>query len=345
MKIVLSGGYLEINSCCNRKCPYCYNDSNDKGKYLDKNLVYKVIDECASKKIEQITISGGEPFLHPHVYEIIRYINRKGLKAKIITNLSILSLDNAVELLKQGNYLQITIDSVYPEKNDLTRGTGSFYLVERLLKKACEYNLSSQIHLRMNVSRNNCDELLDYIDVAKHYNLKQAAAMLIVKSGRGQGYEAAYDYKESMLEISMLIEKLARIREKCMGEFDFSYSNLQDQRGWAIFSHDDISSVPRIDAEGNVYFCSFFTGEENSLGNIYNESVDEILNSKKARKFFDRIRRRKDNNKCENCMFAMFCMCGCPAVSYMHTNSIKESSDQCSLIKFFLKQKLLGKLE
>lgn len=345
MKLNLSGVYLEITSYCNRKCPYCYNDSNESGTYLDKHLIYKVIDECVSKKIEQITISGGEPFLHPNAHEIISYINAKGLKAKIITNLTVLPIDRAVELLRQGNYLQITIDSICPEKNDLTRGKGSFYLVECLLKKASEYNIYSQIHLRMNVSRNNSDEILRYIEFAKKYKLKQAAAMLIVKSGRGQGYEAAYDYKESMLEISALIEKLAQIKENCKGDFDFSYSNLQDQRGCAIFSNDDISSVPRIDADGNVYFCSFFMGEENCLGNISDACVEETLNSKKARDFILRVRKRKDNIKCKKCMFSMFCMCGCPAVSYMHASSLNEISDQCSLIKFFLKQKLLGKIE
>ena len=342
MLLDLAGVYLEITSKCNRNCPYCYNDSTDKGTFLNKKQIYDVVDECIRKKIGQITLSGGEPFLHPDIFEIIRYINDNGMKAKIITNLTLLSSAEAIDLLRIGNFLQITVDSVYPPKNDLTRGCGSFKLIESLLKNVYKNNLQSQVHLRMNVSRYNFEEIPEYISFAKKYGFHQAAAMLIVKSGRGLAYDGAFDYKESILEISELVGRMEQIRRENAGEFDFSYSNLQDQRGCAIFSKDDISSVPRIDSEGNVYFCSFFAGKENCLGNISNNSIEEILNSSSTHKFIDKVRNRKNNEKCKECSFTKFCMCGCPAVSYMHTNSINESSDQCDLIKFFLKQKMIG---
>lgn len=57
------GVYFEITAFCNRKCPYCYNDSDAFGNYLSKETIYKILDECMSNNVKHITISGGRTIL------------------------------------------------------------------------------------------------------------------------------------------------------------------------------------------------------------------------------------------------------------------------------------------
>lgn len=49
-----------------------------------------IISHAVKMGVENIAISGGEPFLHPEIKEIISIINENGLTPTIITNLTLL---------------------------------------------------------------------------------------------------------------------------------------------------------------------------------------------------------------------------------------------------------------
>ena len=68
---------IEPNRTCNMECRSCYTLNKHYVKPLDK--VKKEIDlAVAKRKLETISLLGGEPTLHPHLSEIIRYIKLKG---------------------------------------------------------------------------------------------------------------------------------------------------------------------------------------------------------------------------------------------------------------------------
>lgn len=193
----------------------------------------------------------------------------------------------------------------------------------------------------MNLGKSNINEVSAFIEFAKSYGINQAATLLIAKIGRGKDYPDAFDYKESILEIAEIVEELKSKQEEEKGEIDFAFSNLDEQRGCAIFGSGPLKCVPRVTPSGDVFFCSYFFGEENVLGNIKNQSLMDILESKTSKKFIELVRLRKNNQKCSKCLFSDFCMCGCPAVSYMHTENLFETSDQCEMIKYFIKKQII----
>ena len=64
-----------------------------------------------------ITISGGEPLLHPHLEEIVRRIRRHGILAGMITNGYLLTPQRIEHLNRAGlDHLQISIDNVQPDE-------------------------------------------------------------------------------------------------------------------------------------------------------------------------------------------------------------------------------------
>jgi MoaA/NifB/PqqE/SkfB family radical SAM enzyme len=74
------------------------------------------IDLLAGLGTQNITLSGGEPLLHPDVVEIIRRIRSRGVMAGIITNGYLLTPDRIQELNRAGlDQLQISIDNVVPD--------------------------------------------------------------------------------------------------------------------------------------------------------------------------------------------------------------------------------------
>ena len=77
---------IEISSACNLRCPMCYTITDDfKNKVnvglMDYDLFKRLIDECVENNLFSIRISlRGEPFLHPKVFEMIKYARDSGIK-------------------------------------------------------------------------------------------------------------------------------------------------------------------------------------------------------------------------------------------------------------------------
>lgn len=336
----LSGVYVELTNKCNKFCPYCYNDSGDKCTYLDMNSILKIIDECKLNHIDQITLSGGEPYLHPNIHYIIQYANKKNILIKVITNLSLITINETIEFLKNGNFIQLTLDSPHEEKNDKTRGVGSYAKIIQLLKRTKKMKINENIYIRMNLYKDNVQDIQDFINLCLNYKIKHVAITFLAKSGRGSSFSLAYNFNQSMNEVVNIVNFLKQKKEEYDKVVDISYSNLEDQRGCVIFRRNNLKVVPRIDPDGNVYFCSYFFGNENILGNIKSSTLSEIINSDKMSSFINKVITRVKNDDCTSCSFNKICLCGCPAVSYMNTNNIYNKEDQCKLIKNFIKNSL-----
>jgi len=78
--------------------------------------MFRRIDHLAKLGISIVTISGGEPLLHPELDEIIRHVRRRGIIAGLITNGYLLTVDRIERLNRAGlEQLQISIDNAQPD--------------------------------------------------------------------------------------------------------------------------------------------------------------------------------------------------------------------------------------
>jgi MoaA/NifB/PqqE/SkfB family radical SAM enzyme len=100
---------------CNLDCSYC-NEYDDFSKPVPLEEMKRRLDILAHMGTSMITISGGEPVLHPELEDVIRHIRRRGMYAGMITNGFLLSRERIEGLNNAGlEYLQISIDNVVPD--------------------------------------------------------------------------------------------------------------------------------------------------------------------------------------------------------------------------------------
>jgi MoaA/NifB/PqqE/SkfB family radical SAM enzyme len=101
---------------CNLACTYC-NEFDDFSKPVAMEEMFRRIDKLGSLGTSVVTISGGEPLLHPELDEIIRRIRANGMIAGLITNGYFLVADRIQRLNRAGiEWLQISIDNVNPDE-------------------------------------------------------------------------------------------------------------------------------------------------------------------------------------------------------------------------------------
>jgi MoaA/NifB/PqqE/SkfB family radical SAM enzyme len=101
---------------CNLSCTYC-NEYDDFSKPVALDVMLHRVELLGRLKTGVITLSGGEPLLHPELDEIIRGIRKNATLAGLITNGYLLTADRIKKLNNAGlDYLQISIDNVMPDE-------------------------------------------------------------------------------------------------------------------------------------------------------------------------------------------------------------------------------------
>jgi MoaA/NifB/PqqE/SkfB family radical SAM enzyme len=101
---------------CNLACTYC-NEFDDHSKPVALDVMFERLDKLAKLGTSIITISGGEPLLHPELDQIIAHVRKCGMIAGMITNGYLLTADRIKGLNRAGlDHLQISIDNVMPDE-------------------------------------------------------------------------------------------------------------------------------------------------------------------------------------------------------------------------------------
>src|SRR5215475_4494766 len=128
---------------CNLACTYC-NEFDDYSKPVPIETMYERLDRLAELGTTIITISGGEPLLHPDLDSIIARVRKHGMIAGMITNGYLLTAERIQRLNRAGlEHLQISIDNVMPD--DVSKK--SLKVLDKKLQLLAEH---AEFHVNIN---------------------------------------------------------------------------------------------------------------------------------------------------------------------------------------------------
>lgn len=120
---------------CNLSCGYC-NEYDDFSPPIPTETMLRRIDHLARLKTAIVTISGGEPLLHPEIEKIIQRIRHHGMIAGMITNGYLLTPKKIQSLNDAGlEHLQISIDNLDPDEVSMK----SLKVLDKKLEYLAEY--------------------------------------------------------------------------------------------------------------------------------------------------------------------------------------------------------------
>ena len=125
--------WFEVIQTCPNNCEFCSsNSSKEATKIISLELFKKTIEHFLSQGgIEEISISGGEPFLHPDFFEMVEFCKSKGIRTVVFT-----SGIKQAQKLTQEEIKQIEtklahdmreIEQNEPENERLKKNVKSFY--------------------------------------------------------------------------------------------------------------------------------------------------------------------------------------------------------------------------
>src|SRR5262249_25286164 len=120
---------------CNLSCGYC-NEYDDFSPPIDTDVMLRRIDLLAGLSTAIVTISGGEPLLHPAIERIIERIRHHRMIAGMITNGYLLTPKKILALNEAGlDHLQISIDNMDPDDVSMK----SLKVLDKKLQNLAQY--------------------------------------------------------------------------------------------------------------------------------------------------------------------------------------------------------------
>lgn len=125
--------WFNSGTLCNLECQNCYIESspkNDRLVYISKDDVTPYLDEIEENKwtVDRIAFTGGEPFLNPHMFDILEEILSRGHQVLVLTNAYKVILRSKEKFLKLNEkykdlfQLRVSMDHYTPEIHNLERG-------------------------------------------------------------------------------------------------------------------------------------------------------------------------------------------------------------------------------
>lgn len=312
--------FVNITSRCNSRCRYCEAYKLDAARELDQARLFTLFEEARQAGVLHIYLSGGEPFFRRDVWELIAKILALGLRFSVVSNGLLVEhfLPAQLDLLKNAQWIDISLESDRPETHDFLRGGKGFLKRTtggiRILK-----SIGLKVNINTTVCRQNYAELPGVIAFAKEHAVDYINFQPLHVWNNYHDVEA--DDKSDMLptpeQVAHLPEhfrELARLARKLGVRTNIPHvapwmrqyfehcldgTSLWMRRCLNDFSCLEIAAKLFVDADGSVLPCALLP----PAGNVLEEPLSALI--EKMRPVREAIRDGKFPPACNRCSCQM----------------------------------------
>ena len=267
---------MDPTSACNLKCEGCWAGQYSKNNHLDVELFSRIINEAKEIGIHWIVLSGGEPFVYPHLFDILEKHPESFFMA--YTNGTLIKEKEADRLAEVANLSPAFSVDGWKEKTDSRRGKGTYDTVMNAMDMLRERGVffgASITAMRDNVEELFSDEFIDFlIDKGVMY----IWCFHYVPVGRDSNVDLMLTPEQRL----WLVERVRELRRKkavFIADFwnDGHYTKGCIAGGRQYF---------HINAAGDVEPCAFV---HFAVDNIKNKSLKEVLQNSFFKAYQQRI--------------------------------------------------------
>ncbi|MBU3949618.1 MAG: 12,18-didecarboxysiroheme deacetylase [Proteobacteria bacterium] len=215
---------------CNLKCIHCY--AHAKSRPVDDELStadgIKLIDDLAQFQVPVILFSGGEPLMRKDLSELAGYAVKKGMRAVISTNGTLITEQTAKILKEVGlSYVGISLDGM-EEINDRFRGVkGAFKQAMEGIRNCMDAGI--KVGLRFTVNKYNFDEIPKIFNLLEEMEIPRVCFYHLVYAGRGSKLvEEDLSHSQTRSAVDTIIDLTQKLFDKGIQKEVLTVDNHSD---------------------------------------------------------------------------------------------------------------------
>lgn len=283
---------IEPTTACNLRCPECPSGLRSFTRptgMLEAGTFRRVIDELAESLSYLTFYFQGEPFLHPHFLDMVKYASTKGIYTATSTNAHFLKEEQARQTVASGlDRIIISIDGTTQETYESYRVGGDLSKVIEGTRNILRYrnelkSRTPHVVFQFLVVKPNEHQIEDLHALAKTMGVDQ----VVLKTAQIYDYENGSDLMPDN-------EKFSRYRKQEDGRYAIKNELLN--HCWKMWH----SAV--ITWDGKVVPCCFDKDAQYVMGDLRKNSFREIWEGEKYKSFRKTLLgSREEIEICRNC--------------------------------------------
>lgn len=267
---------IHITDKCNLKCTYCYsNFYKRKCEDISRQDIFRIVDAFKELGVLEVSLIGGEPFLHPHIADIINYVKDKKLSCSTVTNGYF--LERCIDAVKRLNMVCVSVDGPMGV-NDITRGDGSYERAIAALELLKNNGVNRSV--RATIQKHNVNNIDEIFDVAVRYDAILNFGLLFPQSSEDGKVKTVSKDTPGDADLRKALSKIIELKKKHPARFFNSITNLKNARDWPppytrffLYENElkefpDFRPIPcyggrtfaTIDTDGRLYPCTNLIG-------------------------------------------------------------------------------------
>lgn len=248
---------IENTNACNYRCPFCPHwKMTRKIGFMSFELYKKIIDECAELEVNFVDLHQfGEPLLDPMFAERVAYAKAKGIELVTTnTNGSRLAIEMSRSLVKAGlDRIVISLDAATEETYEKVRPPGSLRNVED--------NIKNLIRIRESLGTSKPEVVLDFVQQPENRHEMH----IFMSKWRGIVDKMCISYMHDWAESI----------DKRVEEFHGSSNREPCKLLWTDMV---------VSWDGRVPLCCVDYDNEVVLGDLRNETIDQVWSGERLRR-------------------------------------------------------------
>lgn len=303
---------IEIIRKCPNNCVHCSSLSSISCKEIISYQKFKeVVDDAKELGLKTVCFSGGEPFLHPNICEMVEYVHSLGLNSYIYSSgiftdaegkRSSIPLEILDRISNKITKIILNIEAIDLDVYDRIMGTTEcFCLLEKTIKSAIAYGILLEAHfVPMKPNLNQINKVIEFCIKEK---ISKISFLRLVAHGRAKLNEkdlVLSNEEQHQLEVQLTTLKeqkgnLIRIGTPLLGETEETHCEAANGK-------------LNIKYDGNVFPCEVFKNlciKQLDLhpSNIHNQRLISIYNqSNFLKQIREMIKKFSLTTCCENCI-------------------------------------------
>ncbi len=205
--------YFYLTEGCNLRCRHCWIEPKYQGgdksyPSLEIDLFRSIIEQAKPLGLSGIKLTGGEPLLHPDIYEILDIIQSEDLGLTVETN-GVLCTPGLAKKIKacKGPFVSVSLDGAEPETHEWVRGVeGCFDAALEGFRNLVKVGFRPQ--LIMSVMRRNKEQMEATVRLAESLGAGSVKFNLVQPTARGEIMHEAGETLaiEELIELGKWVE-------------------------------------------------------------------------------------------------------------------------------------------
>jgi radical SAM protein with 4Fe4S-binding SPASM domain len=205
-----------ITRTCNLRCVHCYTASEEKKYDGELNLeeLLAVADDLVQYQVPAVLLSGGEPLIHPHFWDIAARLREGGLRVVISTNATLIKPETAKRLKELGLiYVGASLDGIGETNNKFRGKPWAFEKAVAGIRNAKAAGL--KVSLRMTLTKHNVQDLEGIFRFVDEEAIERVCFYHLAYAGRAEaGSEDDCSPEESRAAVETIMRWTKKLEEQ-----------------------------------------------------------------------------------------------------------------------------------